>query len=108
MREIPDDKYHHAQAINEDGWIIGMYRAMFGVRVVVYRDNITINGSFCAGSDPVAQLKLYAHIYGWLQTNPKDVEQECRRLHSLEKTRPWGQCPEFIEAIEDLNCSENE
>ena len=90
MKRIPDDEYITNQYQNKDGWIMGRQRVMFGYRVAVYRDNITINASLCAGADLSIFTIIYAHIYRWLDTNPDNVAYACQMLNLIEHeaTRP--------------------
>jgi hypothetical protein len=104
MKEYKGEHSYTNEQVNEDGWVVGVYPVMFGKRVVVYHkdDNYSLPGSLCAGGDPNVLAIMYASIYSWLKTRPKDVEDTLRHLHSLEKVRPYPKSPKLVEAINEL------
>ena len=96
MKKLKDDQYYYYQFQNPSGWIIGLNRVMFGTRVVIYRDDVTIQGNFCGGNNSEMVGVLFNALYRWLSTDPDNVPRQCRRLHGYENKRPFGNDLSFM------------
>jgi hypothetical protein len=108
MKRIETDKYCYFGSENEQGWKVALQRAIYGTRVIVFYDNISIEGNYCGGANPEMVKVLFKRMYQWLDTNPENVAVECRKLHESQTRRPIGESEEFMNALAELPATDKE
>jgi hypothetical protein len=104
MKRIADDEPYYFQWSNENDWQIGLYRVLFGTRVIIDHpsDKMSLYGNFCGGCNPEMTKALFMSLFEWLNTNPVDVKSVCDDLRIKEKVRPFGNDEGFMKAIAEL------